>query len=203
MEQQPHTPQIYDYRQHDRIWQRVAPNLEPYPALRQSSEQPETALSPTPPPAQTLLPGATPDPCCMGTAASEMLDVLTGFAQEAFSDRRLFLTAARHGPISARPVMRELAESETTHARRIMAVYYLITGHCYHPLPPRPSARIENWCSFLRECYHREACTGLNYRRAADGTSDPCLSQILDQLSNESYQRAQTLLQLLEQGLRC
>ena len=29
-----------------------------------------------------LLPGAEENPCCMGTAAMEMLQVLTGFAEE-------------------------------------------------------------------------------------------------------------------------
>ena len=32
MEQNLRTPEPYDYRQYDRIWQRVAPTLEPYPA---------------------------------------------------------------------------------------------------------------------------------------------------------------------------
>ena len=31
MEQNLHTPEIYDFRQHDRLWQRVNPALEPYP----------------------------------------------------------------------------------------------------------------------------------------------------------------------------
>ena len=35
MEQTLHSPQVYDFRQHDRIWQRVAPQLEPFPELRQ------------------------------------------------------------------------------------------------------------------------------------------------------------------------
>ncbi len=29
MEHKPQTPEVYDFRQYDRIWQRVAPNLEP------------------------------------------------------------------------------------------------------------------------------------------------------------------------------
>ena len=31
MEQNLHTPEVYDFRQYDRLWKRVAPGLEPYP----------------------------------------------------------------------------------------------------------------------------------------------------------------------------
>ena len=34
MERNLHSPEVYDYRQYDRIWQRVAPNLEPYPGFQ-------------------------------------------------------------------------------------------------------------------------------------------------------------------------
>lgn len=32
MDQQLHQSAAYDYRPYDRLWQRVAPGLEPYPA---------------------------------------------------------------------------------------------------------------------------------------------------------------------------
>ena len=35
MEQTLHTPETYDFRKYDQIWRRVAPNLEPYPDLRE------------------------------------------------------------------------------------------------------------------------------------------------------------------------
>ena len=35
MEQTIHTPETYDFRKYDQIWRRVAPNLEPYPDLRE------------------------------------------------------------------------------------------------------------------------------------------------------------------------
>jgi len=204
MDQALHTPQIYDYRQHDRIWQRVAPNLEPYPGLRQSPAAADPAASQPqlPAAAESQLPGAVANPCCMGSAAAETLGVLTGFMEESLSDRQQFLAAARQGPHNARQIMRDLADSEGAHARRLMAVYYLITGSCYQPSLCREHIRIGNWCVFLRERYHAEACNGLNYRRAADETTDPCLKRLLDQLSAESYRQADTILQLLEHSLR-
>ena len=37
MDQSLHTPKPYDYRQYDRIWQRVAPELEPYPGWKEQA----------------------------------------------------------------------------------------------------------------------------------------------------------------------
>ena len=45
----------YDFRQHDRIWQRVAPGLNPYPALREGRE---SVIS-----RELRLPGAEANPC--------------------------------------------------------------------------------------------------------------------------------------------
>ena len=60
-------PVTYDYRLYDRIWQRVSPELVPYPALR-SGEESAPAVPPAPD--APALPGALPDPCCMGSAAA-------------------------------------------------------------------------------------------------------------------------------------
>ena len=102
MEQQVHTPDGYDYRQYDRIWQRVAPDLEPYPGLRQSEDgtapapaEAMPAAVPSAPAAsaalarqEAQLPGAEMNPGCMGTAAGEMLEVLVGFIEDELADRR-------------------------------------------------------------------------------------------------------------------
>ena len=83
MEQHLHSPEVYDYRQYDRIWQRVAPNLEPYPEVRQGETAVPAvqtgalpagtdALTPAQVRQESQLPGAEADPCCMGSAAAEM-----------------------------------------------------------------------------------------------------------------------------------
>lgn len=40
MDQQLHQSAAYDYRPYDRLWQRVAPGLEPYPAARGGAGSP-------------------------------------------------------------------------------------------------------------------------------------------------------------------
>ena len=148
MEQSLHTPKPYDYRQYDRIWQRVAPELEPYPGWKEqkvpaladltsggsaaaeadsagtSVQAADAAPEPagqtgTPQEVQTSggltlaeeaqLPGAEENPCCMGTAASEMLAVIRGFIDAELLDQRYDLALARQAPSWARGRMRELA----------------------------------------------------------------------------------------------
>ncbi len=230
MRQDLHSPEVYDYRQYDRIWQRVAPDLEPYPGVRDGAAgrqspppqpvqppaqqppqpvQPPAQQPPQPvqPPAQqpsqppAQLPGADPDPCCMGTAASEMLDVLTGFIEEELADRRAFLALSRRAPLWAQQRLREIAADEGAHAKQLMAVHYLVTGQCYRPVVPGGTPPVGRWCPALRERYHLEACNALNYARSADGTTDPCLSKLLTDLSEDEYRHADILMGLLERSL--
>ena len=57
------------------------------------------------------------------------------------------------------------------------------------------------WCVALRERYHAEACNGMNYLRAAEGTTDPCLERMLTELGEEFYRQADALLCLLQRSL--
>ena len=112
MEQNLHTAETYDFRQYDRLWQRVAPGLEPYPAeqgtpaaanmpaVQETSGRPDAASvrSPTQLRQESQLPGAEENPCCMGTAAAEMLQVLTGFVEQELEDLSASGNAPREMP---------------------------------------------------------------------------------------------------------
>ena len=208
MEQTIHSPETYDFRKYDQIWQRVAPNLEPYPDLR------EPAVPAVPPlpsggtasgapavPAAETLPGAEQDPCCMGTAAREELGVIEGFIELELGDRRAYLALARQAPASARGTVRDLAAASAAAARRLMTAYYLITGTCYRPAVSGGSVRTGTWCPALRERYHAAACNGMNYLRAGEETTDPCLKRLLTELGEGAYRQADRLLALLERAL--
>ena len=197
MDQTLHAPETYDYRRYDRIWQRVSPTLEPYPA---APEDTTTALTTR---QEAQLPGAEINPCCLGSAAMEMLEVLTGYIEEELADQRYYTALLRRAPAWAQPVVQRLAEEEGRHAKRLMAVYYLITGKCYCPAIPCGCIRIEHWCPALRQRYHAEACGALNYARSADETTDICLKRIFTDLSQEEYRHADTISRLLERSLHC
>ena len=100
MERNLHEPEIYDFRQHDRLWQRVGPGLEPYP---------ETRREELPPAQESQLPGAEPNPCCMGSEARELLAVLEGYIEEELEDRRRYLALSRQAPSWARQTLRDMA----------------------------------------------------------------------------------------------
>lgn len=214
MEQNLHTPAAYDYRQYDRVWQRVAPGLEPYPDMKDAEKRlaelrsaqgpavPAMAEAPLPDTGpEDQLPGASPDPCCMGSAAEDMLEVLEGFVELELADRRHYLALARQAPAFARQQIRDLATEAGCAAKRLMAACYLITGECYRPAVECGRICLGRWCAALRERYQAEACNGLNYLRAAEGTTDPCLSRLLTELGEESYRQADALLCLLQRSI--
>ena len=170
----------YDYRRCARVWQRVDPTLDPYPDVRaaaaMAADTPGDGLSAAERNAELTLPGAQADPCCMGTAALESLEVLQGFIREELADRRTYLFLARRAPTAeARQVFRAIASDEGRHARRLLAAVYLITGERYCPAICYPPLRCDGYCAALRERYHEEVCGGFNYRRASQETLDPCL----------------------------
>lgn len=192
----------YDYRRCARVWQRVDPTLNPYPDVRataaMAADTPGDGLSAAERNAELTLPGAQADPCCMGTAALESLEVLQGFVREELADRRTYLFLARRAPTAeARQVFRAIASDEGRHARRLLAAVYLITGERYCPAICYPPLRCDGYCAALRERYHEEVCGGFNYRRASQETLDPCLQQLLLAFSQDEYRHANAMLCLL------
>ena len=104
MERNLHEPEIYDFRQHDRLWQRVGPGLEPYPETTAEAMPRREEL---PPAQESQLPGAEPNPCCMGSEARELLAVLEGYIEEELEDRRRYLALSRQAPSWARQTLRD------------------------------------------------------------------------------------------------
>ena len=95
MDYEPGRPEVYDFRQHDRLWQRVQPGLEPYPEAAPPRQDAGEAPQALPPAGLSVtqegsLPGAEPDPCCMGTEAAELLAVLEGYIGEEAEERRRY-----------------------------------------------------------------------------------------------------------------
>lgn len=207
----------YDFRVYDQVWQRVTPGVDPYAcddgAMPQHTSQ-ESAPSAPPvpaPPAQAAaapvqpapqqedsLPGADPNPCCMGTDAQDSLTVMEGFIQEELADSRCCQSLSnRVRNQGAAQLMRRIACEKQAAAREMCGAYYLITGKRY-----APAITVERMCwnslaEALRSCYHQEACNGFNYARAADETMDPCLTKLFNRLSQQAYQSAEDVMTLL------
>ena len=196
-------PEVYDFRQHDRLWRRVQPGLEPYPEADTSGgNQAQTSDAGMTLAQESRLPGAEPNPCCMGTEAAELLTVLEGYIADELAERRLYLALAQRAPVWARQAMRELAEDEGDHTRQLMTARYLITGQCRQPEAlPLELVSAGDWCALLRQRYHSEVCGGMNYARTADSTPDHCLAELLNGLSAAEYRHAERIRGLLERCL--
>lgn len=210
MERVNQSPEVYDFRQHDRIWRRVNPALEPYPETAAVAVPRPAALTAAPDQSavvgmtaaqESQLPGAEPNPCCMGTEAAVLLNVLEGYIEEEWADRRWYLALSAQAPIWARQSLREMAEDEGGHARRLMAVYYLITGQSYRSGVVCDRIVTGDWRTALRQSYHEEVCGGLNYARTAEDTTDVCLAKLLNELSADEYRHADRLMAMLERSL--
>ena len=184
---------VYDYREYDRIWQRVAPELNPYPEVRLENSTPNGLEQ---------LPGAAEDPCCMGSAAKDSLEVIAGFMEDELAGKRLFLCFAGRVPGErAARVLRQIAGQKDDHLRRLMAAYYLVTGELYRCSIQMSGQHRGGYCAMLRSAYHEVSCMWLNYLRAADGTGDPCLQKLFRQMGENSRQHVEQILHLLSRSI--
>ena len=189
-----------DYRQYDQIWQRVSPDLNPYPEVRQESggTGEDTSVGGG---EEDLgnLPGAQMDPCCMGSAAMDSLQVLAGFIEDERAGRQSLLQFAGRlqNPRAVR-TLRQMAAQKAAHIRQLMAAYYLTAGVCYtHTIQMPAHTGGDTYCNALRSAYHDAACLGFNYLRSADGTADLCLQHMFQKMGQETFRHADQLMQLL------
>ena len=94
--------------------------------------------------------------------------LIQDFIEDELADRRAYLAYAACAPnTAARRLLRQLAGEEGSHARRLMGVYYLVTGCCYQPR--LQGGRVERlpWREVLRTRYHAETCGGHGGRVSA------------------------------------
>jgi rubrerythrin len=178
-----------DYLRCDRVWQRVAPELDPYPEVRAAAGQQELRCAPA------MESGLS---CPVGGAAAERL---ADFIAHELSDRQTYLHHMRCAPQGARRVLRQIVEEEGAHARRLAGLYYLMTGTCYRPPLCAGGRETMPWCGFLRLRYHAECSGAEDYRAAAEAARDGCTKAIFRHLAEDEQRHAQLVLQLLEGNL--
>lgn len=147
------------------------------------------------------LPGAEPDPCCMGTEAAADTAVLAGFIEDERAEARQLQALARQSPVWARQTLLTLAARAASRSRKLIAAYYLITGEAYLPAVCTERIYVGKWRPALRERYHAAACAAMNYGRAADGTPDPCLADLFRELGADAFECAAAVMRLLERAL--
>lgn len=201
-------PTEADYRRYDRIWQRVSPELTPYPEAR--AAQGGTAIErrpakpSSPPPGPPSAPGASsrPSPPARPDAATGTAEMIQDFVREELADAQTYRYLAGQSPTQeGRRLMQRLAADETAHVKTLQAAYFLLTGETYRVtvvLPPQPRLP---WRDRLREQYHASSRDGAAYESAAEETRDEGLRRMFGQLSKDEYRHAELLRGLIERTL--
>ena len=189
--------QNYNYEDYDRIWQRVLPELNTFPESR--NEDGDLPGTPIPGDDDLMeLPGAQQNPCCMGTAAQQSIGVIIGFLEIEMANCRFYRCFYPKAPNQAAArAIRQMMLDEMDHVRRLRAIYYLITGECFHSTRQIPMPEIGPYCDTLRAAYHEATCGSFNYFRAAAGAPDPCLRALFERLGNSRARHAETFVNLL------
>ena len=99
---------VCDYDMYDRIWQRVSPELNPYPDVRGESSEvtlPETEIQFPSPPAEEIMPPVQEEmmpetakqPGCIGTSTSGAQQSLKGFMVEELAESPCCAAINRQG----------------------------------------------------------------------------------------------------------
>ena len=210
----------YDFRQHDHVWKRVCPSLSPFPEIpprpmpepaEMMGVMPTGELPPMQnmPPSDSLAGRAAPSAeaedhsCCLGAAAMGALPILGGFMRaEAASYRFARALAARAPEGKSRAAMEKLAREGESILRRLSATYFLIAGSFPQIEKTKSCGSLPCWTEGLRDLYYAEICGGVNYARAARGSSDPCLIRIYHDLGDLKGDRADMILQLIAKSRR-
>lgn len=191
-------PTEADYRRYDRIWQRVSPELTPYPEARAANGGAAAERRPAKPPS----PPIPASPPAQTDAAPGTTELIQGFVREELADAQTYRYLAGQSPTQeGRRLMQRLAAEETAHVKTLQAAYFLLTGETYRVtvvLPPQPRLP---WIDRLREQYHASSRDGAAYERAAEETRDKSLRQMFEQLSKDEYRHAELLRGLIGKAL--
>lgn len=197
-------PTEADYRRYDRIWQRVSPELTPYPEARAAQNgaaverRPAKPSSPPPPPG----PPNPPDPAARPDAAPGTADLIQGFVREELADAQTYRYLAGQSPTAeGRRLMQRLAADEAAHVKTLQAAYFLLTGGTYRVTVVLPPQQKLPWRDRLREQYLSSSRDGTAYERAAGETRDNGLRRMFEQLSQDEYRHAELLRGLIEKTI--
>ena len=137
---------------------------------------------------------------CLGPASLSYAPLLQRFVEGSTAQWRLYQTLSRRsGPVYAR-TLGGLAAAELTHAKRLAAACFLITGVRYWPAdaPGRtlPAGALP---ALLRGAFQGEQRSASAFLAAAAETADPALRALFLELAEEEAGHAAQIRRLLEQ----
>lgn len=162
-----------NYRQCAAVWQRVAPDLDPYPQKEEERAERECA------------------------AAEDTTAAVARLWREKKERQRQYLQCSRHAPSAeARRTLAVLAEEEAAAVRRLGAVYYVLCGSRAAE-EKNEKEQGKPWHERMRQLYFRAEAAGREMKQLAGELEEPALVRSLMQLAEEECRRAEVLLRLL------
>ncbi len=177
-----------DLRRCDAVWQRVSPDLNPYPEVRAAALAQEAPCAAAETERRAEQSGPTPEE-------------ISAAVEEALSARRAYLAHARCvGGTTGRALV-QLAADSARHACRLRSLYFLLTGECYQPFSVCGQAEILSLCQFLRLRYRMAIETAERFDGWADGMTDACMASSLRAMADDKRCQAAALIDLLESRL--
>ena len=174
-----------------RVWQRVMPQpdaaspivLSPPP----ESAPPDTSREELP------APSPAPDDAAFSALVQEM-----AAREQVFARRYQALSRRLRGEASRSA--RILAGQAQQNARRLSAVYFLLTGiRSLAPLPPSRLSPGEDPAALIRRSFAEAQAVEASYRAASDSCPSPFLAALFHTLSQSHAIHQQQLITLLTQ----
>ena len=179
-----------DYALYDRIWQRVSPELDPYPEIR-AAAQAGAAVSPPPQPVLERREQAD---------SADDLERLMG--EELAGSQHCLALARRTRNAAAQRLLCRIAGEKRAAVHRLETAYFLAAGvRCDPRLTVEPT-QWDRLTDGLRSCYQQEIRSAQHCRQAAKTSGDPCLCRLLAELERQALDRAAAGRALLENVLR-
>ena len=188
-----------------RVWKRVMEGREeasplvwkeePAPQGSLQGEEGEMGVLPAPmPQSRSDFPAGA---VFLGEGSLDMAPFLQVMIRHELEDVREYQALAkRTGGTQAR-VFQSMAQEEKTHAKRLSAAYFLISGVRYWPdggKAPAPTS----YLGALRQRFGEEQAGMAAYLAGAEATHDPCLRQIFLELAREEWEHACKIRGLVE-----
>lgn len=154
----------------DAVWQRILPNMDPYPeARKQAAKRTEAKITES--------------------------DILR-YIEDELRDRYCYMALSRKGRTKAEiRCLASIGAAEAAHAKKLEAVYFLMTGK--NPCVSAPELpRICRFADTLRQRYFEEKKAHQEYLGAAQRTEDEKVKELLECLAAEEADHANIIWSL-------
>lgn len=133
----------------------------------------------------------------LGEGSLEMVPFLQEMIRHELGDMRAYQALARRTGGPQARVFQAMAQEEKTHAKRLSAACFLISGVRYWPevgkgVPPT------SYLGTLRQRFGEEQAGMAAYLAGAEATEDPCLRQLFLEIAREEWDHACKIRTMVE-----